>query len=59
MDETEHAKPSITNNPFINEPRYFNLFECGKTSWTILVPRANKRAWKPQRTSTISKCKRP
>ena len=30
IDETEHAEPTITDNPVINEPSYFNLFKCGK-----------------------------
>ena len=32
IDETEDEEPSVSDNPFIIEPRYFNLFECGKTS---------------------------
>ena len=30
IDETDHEEPSVTDNPFINEPIYFNLFECVK-----------------------------
>ena len=30
IDETDHEEPSVTDNPVINEPRYFNLFWCGK-----------------------------
>ena len=30
IDETSDKEPSVIDNPFINEPRYFNLFECGK-----------------------------
>ena len=28
--ETEHGKLSVTDNTFIKETRYFNLFKCGK-----------------------------
>ena len=28
--ETEHEEPSVTYNPVINEPIYFNIVECGK-----------------------------
>ena len=31
IDDTKHEEPSVTNNPFINEPSYFNIFKCGKT----------------------------
>ena len=30
IDETEYEESSVTDNPVINEPRYFNLFKCGK-----------------------------
>ena len=30
FDETEHEEPLVTDNPVINDLRYFNLFECGK-----------------------------
>ena len=30
IDKTEDEEPSVTYNPVIIEPRYFNLFECGK-----------------------------
>ena len=30
MDETEHEETPVTYNPFIKDPSYFNLFECGK-----------------------------
>ena len=30
INETEHEKPSVTENPVINETRFFNLFEWGK-----------------------------
>ena len=30
IDETEDEGPSVTDAPVIKEPRYFNLFECGK-----------------------------
>ena len=30
IDETEDEEPPVTYNPFINEPKYFNLFGCGK-----------------------------
>ena len=29
-NETEHEKTLVTNNPVVKEPRYFNIFECGK-----------------------------
>ena len=29
-DEIEHEEPLVTDNPVINGPIYFNLFECGK-----------------------------
>ena len=32
MDETEDEKTLVTDNLVTNEPRYFNLFECGKNS---------------------------
>ena len=32
IDETEYEKPLLTDNPVINEPRYFNLFEYGNIS---------------------------
>ena len=28
--ETEDEETLVTDNPVINEPRYFNIFECGK-----------------------------
>ena len=30
IDETEDEEPLVTDNPVINDPSYFNLFECGK-----------------------------
>ena len=30
FDKTEDEEPLVTNNPAINQPSYFNLFECGK-----------------------------
>ena len=30
IDETQHEEPSVIYNPVINEPSYFNIFECGK-----------------------------
>ena len=30
IDETEDKETAVTDNPVINEPRYFNLFKCGK-----------------------------
>ena len=30
IDETEHEEPLVTDNPVINDTRYFNLFKCGK-----------------------------
>ena len=30
MDETQYGETLVTDNPFINAPRYFKLFECGK-----------------------------
>ena len=36
IDETEHEEPSETDNPVINEPSYFNIFECGKNLLIIL-----------------------
>ena len=30
IDKTEHGEPLVTDNPVINDPRYFHLFECGK-----------------------------
>ena len=30
IDKTEDEEISVTDNPVINYPRYFNLFECGK-----------------------------
>ena len=30
IDETEDEEPLVTDNPVIEEPSYFNLFECGK-----------------------------
>ena len=29
IDKTEHEEPSVKYDSVINEPRYFNLFECG------------------------------
>ena len=29
-DETDYEEPSVIDNPVINEPSYFNPFECGK-----------------------------
>ena len=29
-NETEYEEPSVTDNPVVNEPSYFNLFGCGK-----------------------------
>ena len=54
-DETEDEEPLVTGNPIINEPSYFKLFKCGKTSWTIFMPCVNERAWQPKRISTIRK----
>ena len=36
IDETENEEPSVIDNPFFNEARYFNLFECGKSILNIL-----------------------
>ena len=30
MNETNDEEPSVTDNSFINAPKYFKLFECGK-----------------------------
>ena len=30
MDETEEEEPSVSDNPVINKPIYFNLLECGE-----------------------------
>ena len=30
IDETEYEEPSVTDNKFIKELSFFNLFECGK-----------------------------
>ena len=30
IDEIDHEEPLVTDNPVINEPRYFNPFKCGK-----------------------------
>ena len=30
IDEILYEEPLVTDNPFINEPSYFDLFECGK-----------------------------
>ena len=30
IDETEDEEPLVTDDPFINETSYFNLFKCGK-----------------------------
>ena len=30
-NEAEHEEPTGTDDPiFVKEPRYFNIFECGK-----------------------------
>ena len=55
-DDTKDEEPLVTDNIVINDLRYFNLFECGDTSWSILMPRVNKRAWKLERINTIQKC---
>ena len=30
IDVIEHEEPSVKDNPVINDPSYFDLFECGK-----------------------------
>ena len=30
IDETDYEEPLVTDYPVINEPKYFNLLECGK-----------------------------
>ena len=30
IDENDHEEPPVTDNPVLNEPRYFNLLKCGK-----------------------------
>ena len=30
MNETNDSETSVTDNPFINAPIYFELFDCGK-----------------------------
>ena len=32
IDKTEDEENLVTDNPFINDPSYFSLLECGKTS---------------------------
>ena len=29
-NETDHEEPLVMDNPFVKDPRYFNIFECGK-----------------------------
>ena len=29
-NEAEREEPSVTDNPVVKEPSYFNIFECGK-----------------------------
>ena len=29
-NETEHEEPLVMDNPVFKEPKYVNLFECGK-----------------------------
>ena len=36
IDETEHEEPLVTDNPVINDTRYFNLFKCGKNILNML-----------------------
>ena len=41
IDEKRDEETLVIHNPVINKPIYFNLFECGKNYWKMLMPRVN------------------
>ena len=52
--ETEHEEPLVTDNLFINEPRYFNLFKCGKNLLNNLDDRCKRACMATSRSKNYT-----
>ena len=56
IDEIEHEEPTVTDNPVVKEPIYFNLFECGKNIFKRLDAMCKRACMATSRETTIRKC---